>query len=98
MMASFDCRNNFIQVFFPIPAKRPVLSVPENAWSPNRAFDLSGPKDLHIDSMCLMPETMEIVVFFGNFSKFATRRTRTSVSGEKMSFLLVVSAFQKKHT
>ena len=87
MMASLDCKNNFIQVFFPTPAKRPVLSVPENAWNPNRAFDLSGPRDLHIGSISLMPETIEILVFVGNLSKFEMRRIKPSVSGEKKCYL-----------
>ena len=57
------------QVAFPIHANLPVLSAPENAWNAGKAFAFSGcPSAVHNGLICLLPETIEIEVFFGKIT------------------------------
>ena len=60
----FASMNSLNQVGVPIRANRPMLSAPENAWSPGKAFALSGPRAAHNGSVYWTVDTMEMEVFF----------------------------------
>src|SRR6218665_1762156 len=51
------------QVALTMRENRPVLSAPVNAWNAGKAFALSGPMALHIGSIRITPEAIEIDVF-----------------------------------
>src|SRR6218665_1047205 len=76
---------NCNQVALPMRENRPVLSAPVNAWDAGKAFALSGPMALHIGSIRITPEAIEIDVFLSVRSSFAITNIRTSVSGEKIT-------------
>src|SRR6218665_2484727 len=51
------------QVALLMRENRPVLSAPVNAWNAGKAFALSDPTALHIGSIRITPEAIEIYVF-----------------------------------